>query len=252
MDLSKNYYHILGLTNKSTEKEVKKSYYNLSKKFHPDVNKNTDILFFSELTEAYDILMDKEKRSEYDKKSKWGKDYNEIYELLNYEFDNMAKGWDESKYEDFKKKETLNIIHYINDDFDGSVEYERWVTCKDCKGSGKDTKSKIEIKDANGNILKIFDSEDGCDFCEGQGTDPYGNKCTFCFGQGKVGSKDCQTCKGEKRILGKQKLSGISFDKDKKDHMIEFMGNFSKDVPGKVGNLWLVRKSSQSVTPDNS
>jgi DnaJ-class molecular chaperone len=241
MNLTENYYAILGITKESSEKEIKKAYYKLSFTYHPD--KGGDANVFSKMTEAYDVLMDNTKRSEYDKKSKWGREYNELYELLNYEFDNISKGWDESKYEDFKKKEVLSIVYYIDDDFDGELEYERWVICKECKGSGKDTKSKIEIKDAKGNILKIFDSEDGCDFCEGTGKDYNGNPCSFCFGQGKVGAKDCQTCKGEKRILGKQKLSGIKMERDQKDHKIEFMGNFSKDVPGKVGHLWIVRKS---------
>lgn len=241
MNFSENYYAILGISKISSEKEIKKAYYKLSFTHHPD--KGGDANIFAKMTEAYDVLMDSNKKLEYDKKSKWGKEYNELYELLNYEFDNMAKGWDESKYDDFKKNEVLNIIHYIDNNFDGDLEYERWVICKECRGSGKDTKSKIEIKDAHGNILKIFDSEDGCDFCEGSGKDYNGNTCSFCFGQGKVGNKDCSICKGEKRILGKQKLTGIKIDKDQKDHKIEFMGNFSKDIPGKVGHLWIVRKS---------
>ena len=117
------------------------------------------------------------------------------------------------------------------------------VICKKCNGSGKDLKSKFVIKDDQGNIKGIFDSDDGCDFCEGSGKDPWGNKCSFCFGQGKIGSKDCDSCKGEKRILGKQKLTKIKIDKDKSETTIPHMGHFSKNEPGKVGNLILIKKN---------
>jgi hypothetical protein len=76
--------------------------------------------------------------------------------------------------------------------------------------------------------------------CEGSGKDEWGGQCPFCYGQGKAGSNDCQNCKGEKRVLGKQKLTKIKFDKDQKDIKVEFMGNFSKDTPGKVGHLWII------------
>ncbi len=46
---------------------------------------------------------------------------------------------------------------------------------------------KSVIKDNEGNILKTFDSDDGCDFCEGTGKDYKGNDCNFCHGPGKIG-----------------------------------------------------------------
>ena len=80
MNFSKNYYSILGVNHESTEKEIKKSYYKLSFTHHPD--KGGDESIFSEMTEAYDILMDLSLREEYDKKSKFGKNYNELEELF--------------------------------------------------------------------------------------------------------------------------------------------------------------------------
>jgi DnaJ-class molecular chaperone len=241
MDFSINYYQILEVSKESSEKEIKKSYYKLSFVYHPDKNKDVDVDRFKLISESYSILSDEKLRSEYDLKSKWGRRYDERSELFDFEFSNTSRGWDEDKFTESKKNDSLNVIRYVDDTFDGNIEYERWVICKICKGSGKDLKSKIEIKDVNGNI-KYFESEDGCDFCEGRGKDDWGNKCNFCFGQGKIGSKNCLSCKGEKRILGKQKLTGIIFDKNEKDLKVEFMGNFMRDIPGKVGHLWLVRK----------
>ena len=245
MDFSKNYYQILQITNQSTEREIKKNYYKLSFTYHPD--KGGDKEEFSKITEAYDVLIDVNKRNEYDAKSKWGNNYNESSEFLDYEFSNTAAGWDESKLTDFKKNEILNVVCHV-ENFNGTIEYERWVVCKTCKGTGRDLKSKIEIKDSNGNVVRTFESEDGCDFCEGSGKDEWGGQCPFCYGQGKAGSNDCQTCKGEKRVLGKQKLTKIKFDKNQKDIKVEFMGNFSKDTPGKVGHLWIIcDDSDQSI-----
>ena len=238
MDFKTNYYSILGVINTSTEKEIKKSYYKLSFTHHPDKGGDADI--FSKMTEAYDVLLS-ENRSEYDKRSKWGSNYEESSELLDYEFNNYAKGWDEDKLKGWKDKNQLNILIYIDNTFDGHIEYERWAICKECGGDGKDTKSKIQIKDENGNI-RYFDGSDGCDFCDGTGKDHNGSECYFCSGKGKVGWTPCRKCNGEKRILGKQKLKGIKFPKDEKAFKIEAMGHSSPNDKGKVGCVWLIMK----------
>ena len=192
------------------------------------------------MTEAYNVLS--EFREEYDKKSKYGANYDESYELLNYEFDHYKKGWDENKFDDWKKDNQLNVIIYVGSDFKGAVEYERYVSCKECNGSGKDINSKIQIRDEDGNVLKIFEGADGCDFCEGSGKNWVGTDCNFCGGKGKVGSNDCQTCDGERRILGKQKLKGIKLKKKEKAHKVDFMGHVSKDDKDIYGHLWVVKK----------
>ena len=240
MDFNKNYYLVLGVDKLSSDKDIKKSYYRLSFTHHPD--KGGDDLIFGEITEAYNILMDSESRNIYDARSKWGSSYDESTELLDYEFNNNAKVWDENKFEEWKNTNQLNIIIYIDDTFDGTIEYERYVVCKDCGGDGKDTKSKIEIKDANGKILMLFDGSDGCDYCEGTGIDWKKNPCYFCGGKGKVGYTPCKSCNGDKRILGKQKLTKIKFPKGEKAYKIESAGHTSKEERGKVGCVWLIKK----------
>lgn len=235
MNLNKNYYQILEVSNISTEKEIKKAYYKLSFINHPD--KGGDAILFSEMTEAYDVLCGEE-RSDYDMKSKFGNNYNEYFEFFDI---NIKVDYDTEKdrLEKFKKNEVLDIYIKIDDTFDGSIEYERWVRCKPCDGTGKDMSSKILIKDLEGNILKTFDGEDGCDFCEGTGKFMDYN-CSFCDGKGKVGLNPCKTCNGEKRILGKQKLSKIKLNK-KGDTKVDAMGHLSKNEAGKVGHLILIR-----------
>lgn len=67
-----NYYNVLGVSDKSSESDIKKAYYKLAKKYHPDVNPKT-LDKFKEINEAYEILSDNNKKIAYDltlKKSK--------------------------------------------------------------------------------------------------------------------------------------------------------------------------------------
>ncbi len=233
MDKNKNYYKILSVGFTSTNKEIQKSYYKLSFIHHPD--KSGDPEVFKDITDAYKTLCDPDLRKEYDSKSKFGAKYSEYSEFFDIDID-FSYEKEKSHLENFKKNEVNNIqIEIDPNDFDGSIEYERWVMCRSCDGTGKDLSSFIEIKDDKGNVIKRFEPDDGCDFCEGSGEDYNGDKCSFCMGKGKVGLVPCTTCKGDKRIMGKQRLKNIKLNGS--ETKIDFMGNFSKN--GKVGYLLL-------------
>ena len=65
---SKDYYSVLGVDKNASEDEIKSAYRKLAKKYHPDLNKdNPDAAEkFKEVNEAYEVLGDKQKRSNYD------------------------------------------------------------------------------------------------------------------------------------------------------------------------------------------
>src|SRR5881396_3515021 len=65
----KDYYQILGVKKTATEEEIKKAYRALAKKYHPDKNKGNKEAEnkFKEISEAYAVLSDKEKREQYDR-----------------------------------------------------------------------------------------------------------------------------------------------------------------------------------------
>ncbi|SRR5581483_1562136 len=65
----RDYYDILGVKKAATEDEIKKAYRALAKKYHPDKNKGDKAAEakFKEISEAYAVLGDKEKREQYDR-----------------------------------------------------------------------------------------------------------------------------------------------------------------------------------------
>ncbi len=66
---TKDYYRILGVVEQASEEQIKKSYRKLALEYHPDRNPNdtNSEERFKEITEAYGVLMDPQKRREYDR-----------------------------------------------------------------------------------------------------------------------------------------------------------------------------------------
>ncbi|MCI4355128.1 MAG: DnaJ domain-containing protein, partial [Thermoplasmata archaeon] len=65
----RDYYEVLGLSRSASTDEVKSAYRRLARQFHPDVNKGDTKVAeerFKEVSEAYEVLADTEKRKRYD------------------------------------------------------------------------------------------------------------------------------------------------------------------------------------------
>jgi len=109
----KNYYEILEVLPTASQNEVKRSFYNLAKKFHPDINPKYGNIF-KQINEAYAVLNHPIKRKEYDNKLSEA----EIEEAFNYVPEPEEKVsttfdyYDNAEYyQDPNKEPILNILH---------------------------------------------------------------------------------------------------------------------------------------------
>src|SRR3989344_363138 len=63
--MAKDYYQTLGVKKDASAEEIKRAYYKMAHQYHPDKG-GGDEKKFKEVNEAYQVLSDKEKRSQYD------------------------------------------------------------------------------------------------------------------------------------------------------------------------------------------
>ena len=95
----RDYYEILGVDKTADEKEIKKAYRNLARKYHPDVCEDDDAEEkFKEVSEAYAVLSDSEKRQRYDKFGHAGMDgfsAEDFYQNMNFDdLNDIFQGFD--------------------------------------------------------------------------------------------------------------------------------------------------------------
>lgn len=139
----KDYYKLLGIDDSADEKAIKKAYYKLAKKYHPDTKPGDENVEkkFKEISEAYTILSDKEKRSEYDK-ARNSTSFNEsLFSDINF-----------SSYEDIFNSYG-NLFYGKNYD-DLMKELFKGYTEKKIKAKGQNIEISLEID--------LLESINGC------------------------------------------------------------------------------------------
>uniref|UniRef100_J3LLI0 J domain-containing protein n=2 Tax=Oryza brachyantha TaxID=4533 RepID=J3LLI0_ORYBR len=217
----KDYYATLNLRREATLQEVKTAYRTLARKYHPDMNKSPGAEEkFKEISAAYEILSDEEKRSLYDRFGEAGLsgDYGggdigshgiDPYELFNTFFGGSDKCFGDSmgpgRFHYATKvmdNRALDIRYDLLLSFEESiiggkrgVNIFRYETCGTCDGSG--AKSSNDITE--------------CTQCRGQGRlmktqrTPFGivsqiSSCLNCDGSGKVITEKCTSCCGSGKV----------------------------------------------------
>ena len=134
----KDYYQILEVPETASADEIKKSYRKMSKQYHPDVNPNGADKF-KEISEAYEILSDTDKRNSYDQKRKnpfgFSGDANgmDLNDLINNLF-----GQSRQRRPSAPEK-VINISVGVIDSFLGinkPITYLRNIACNSCNGNG--------------------------------------------------------------------------------------------------------------------
>lgn len=122
-----NYYEILELSPGSTKEEIKKKYYTLCRRYHPDKNNGKDKIF-KKINEAYDILYNDEERKKYDIRLLFGEIefteediiildhyYNKLinsneFKLMKLLYESIPKNVKNEIWNKFKKTNQLHIV----------------------------------------------------------------------------------------------------------------------------------------------
>ena len=215
-----DYYEILGIPRNADEKEVKKAYRNLARKYHPDVCKEPGAEDkFKKINEAYSVLSDEQKKGQYDnmghetytnasKGSYTGGGYggggfSADFSGFGDIFDFFGGGQRRSGPQpgaDLLMRIQIRLEDAVSG-MDREIEVMHTEPCPTCSGSGSETKRL-----------------NTCPRCGGKGqmrqtaNSAFGQfvrmtPCTQCGGKGKIPEKVCKDCRGSGHSRVKRKVS---------------------------------------------
>ncbi|MGA7573539.1 MAG: molecular chaperone DnaJ [Terriglobales bacterium] len=209
----RDYYEVLGVTRASTDVEIKSAYRKLAMTHHPDRNPNNPEAEekFKEITEAYAILADSEKRSLYDRFGHAGlgssgggaagfdpaifQDFGDIFGDI-FGFGDMFGQGSRRRSRAQRGADLREDLHLeFNEAVFGTekqVTVRRHETCDACRGSGAAPgKAPVTCKSCNGRGQVRYQ----------QGFFSIARTCPTCQGAGSVISDPCPKCKGEGRLV---------------------------------------------------
>jgi molecular chaperone DnaJ len=211
----RDYYEVLGVTRAANEQEIKSAYRKLALQYHPDRNPGNPQAEekFKEVTEAYAVLVDSEKRSMYDRFGHAGvsgagaggfsgfdpsvfQDFSDIFGEF-FGFGDLFGGGGGRRRT--RAQRGADLREDITLEFDEAVfgtetkvTVRRHEVCEDCRGSGA-AAGKAPVS---------------CRACGGRGQVRYqqgffsiSRTCPTCQGTGSVITDPCAQCKGEGRVL---------------------------------------------------
>ncbi|XP_010928256.1 chaperone protein dnaJ A7A, chloroplastic [Elaeis guineensis] len=214
-----DYYSILGVSKNASKSEIKSAYRKLARSYHPDVNKESGAeQKFKEISNAYEVLSDDEKRAVYDKYGEAGLkgagmgmgDFSNPFDLFESLFEGMGGmgGMGGSRAARNRpmqgEDESYNLVLNFKEAVFGvekEIEITRLENCGTCDGSG----AKPGTKPSK------------CNTCGGQGQvvssarTPLGvfqqvMTCSTCGGTGEF-STPCNTCGGDGRVRRTKRIS---------------------------------------------
>ncbi len=216
MTTKRDYYEILGVGRNASGEQIKRAYRKLAVKFHPD--KNPDDTHaeekFKELGEAYDVLMDEEKRAAYDRYGHaafsqgmggGGGGFHDPFDIFREVFGGGAGGGifetffgggGSTDREGRQRGSDLRYDMQITLEeaafgVEKEIEVRKLDACDKCKGTGAESGSRAVT----------------CPSCHGRGQVissrgffQVSQTCPRCRGVGEIIEKPCRVCGGEGRI----------------------------------------------------
>jgi molecular chaperone DnaJ len=217
--MAKDYYQILGVSKSATAEELKKAYRKLAMQHHPDRNPGDKAAEekFKEISHAYDVLSDDQKRAAYDRyghdaftqggmgsagSGAGGFDFSSGFADIFEDLFGMGGGRGASASASTRGADLrYNLTVTLEEAFKGKTESIKITTaasCGTCGGSGGANGSKPVT----------------CSVCHGsgrvratQGFFTVERTCTNCGGMGKTIKDPCKTCAGSGRVRKEKTLS---------------------------------------------
>src|SRR5256886_6430224 len=209
----RDYYEVMGVERNATDEEVKRAYRKLAVKFHPD--KNPDDLHaeekFKELGEAYDVLIDPDKRAAYDRfghaaftqgGAGFGRGvFHDPFEIFREVFGGGGFGggifetfFGGDRAEDRRHGSDLRYDMQIKLEeaafgAEKEIEIAKLDTCDKCNSSGAEPGSRTITCSTCGGRGQVISS---------RGFFHVSQTCPRCRGAGEVIEKPCQKCRGER------------------------------------------------------
>jgi len=205
--MSKDYYKILGVEKKASKEDVKKAFRKLAHKYHPD-KKEGDEAKFKEISEAYSILSNDNKRAEYDS---YGQTFGggaqgpsgfqgqgfqdfDFGDIFNDFFSGQGGGQRVKRGRDISVDLEVSFVESIFG-VERKVLLTKNSTCSECQGSGAKNKNEMKtcgtcngqgkFHETKRSFLGSFSSIRECEKCNGQGQIPK-DPCKKCSGIGVV------------------------------------------------------------------
>jgi molecular chaperone DnaJ len=225
---TKDFYKTLGVAENASSEEIKKAYRKLAKQYHPDANPN-DVAAaerFKEISEAYSVLSDEKRRSQYDQMRKFGGMGG---------FRPSGTGGGQGQADGFTF-EDLGGLGGLGDIFGSIFDFgrRRGGPRSQAPQRGRNVEYAVEVSFATavrgGKISISVPVSEGCPTCGGSGAAPgttpttcpeckgsgmvtFGQggfavtrPCPACYGRGTIPTTPCPTCEGQGQVRTQRQL----------------------------------------------
>lgn len=251
----RDYYEVLGVSKDASKDEIKKAYRKLSKKYHPDINQEEGAdAKFKEISEAYEVLSDENKRAQYDRFGHSGpqQGFGGSQGFGGQDFSGFG-GFEDifgSFFGGGGARRDPNAPRQGDD-----LQYSMTLTFEEAVfGTEKDitVRKDVECETCHGNGAKPGTKKKTCTYCNGQGHVTVEQNtilgrmqtqkvCPECEGSGQVFEEKCSDCHGKgtqnKKVTIKVKVpEGVD-----NDQQIRLAGKGGPGINGgPAGDLYVV------------